>query len=123
MFFYHYRSNNSEFFFLFVLCKQKLEQDSTKSVPLVCAVHGKLIGDMHAAMQSAGFPVTRLLCFPQPVYPSGWWSATLAQRSEGPLAVPEDCPLDTLYYTPAIHAGALNVPPFLQKALDQAGAR
>jgi spermidine synthase len=86
-------------------------------------LHGKLIGDMHAAMQSAGFPVTRLLCFPQPVYPSGWWSATLAQRSGGPLAVPEECPLDTLYYTPAIHAGALNVPPFLQKALDQAGAR
>ncbi len=40
-----------------------------------------LLEAMHGAMRAAGFGATRMLSFPQPVYPSGWWSATLAGKA------------------------------------------
>ncbi|HCO65104.1 MAG TPA: polyamine aminopropyltransferase, partial [Alcanivorax sp.] len=39
-----------------------------------------IIRDLHANMREAGFSHTRTLPFPQPVYPSGWWSCTLAGK-------------------------------------------
>ena len=43
-------------------------------------LHHELLKRMHADMGSAGFAATRTLQFPQPVYPSGWWSATMATK-------------------------------------------
>ncbi|MGB0956785.1 MAG: polyamine aminopropyltransferase, partial [Panacagrimonas sp.] len=38
-------------------------------------LHQSLIQEMHQAMRDVGFARTHLLHFPQPIYPSGWWSA------------------------------------------------
>jgi spermidine synthase len=80
-----------------------------------------IIAPLHRAMRAAGFADTRTLHFPQPVYPSGWWSATLARKGEalegfretdaGAWAFP------TRYYSPAVHRAALALPPFMAEAL------
>jgi spermidine synthase len=40
-----------------------------------------LIQDMIAAMADAGFRGFRTLPFPQPCYPTGWWSCTIAAKN------------------------------------------
>lgn len=81
--------------------------------------HTALIGAMHAAMHAADFADTHLLHFPQPVYPTGWWSATLACRDAGDLNEPpaQTDKVITDYYTPSIHRAALAQPAFIQRAL------
>ena len=85
-----------------------------------------IIAPMHAAMKRAGFADTELVSFPQPTYPIGWWTATLAARN-GPVrfaraADAESTPFATEYYTADIHRGALAQPAFVQEALTgQAG--
>ena len=86
--------------------------------------HRELLKAMHGAMRSAGAADVRTLHFPQPTYPSGWWSCTLA-RKDGPIdgfreADAAARPFPTRYYTPAVHHGALALPPFLQQALAEA---
>jgi spermidine synthase len=81
-------------------------------------LHEGLIREMHAAMRDAGFAQTHLLHFPQPIYPSGWWSASLACKKRGALAPRLDetaiARLKAKYYSAAVHRGAFAVPPFLQ---------
>src|SRR3546814_10259403 len=48
-------------------------------------LHLKLIQEMHAAMHEAGFVETHLLHFPQVIYPSGWWSGSIACKQAGAL--------------------------------------
>ncbi|MDN5873340.1 MAG: polyamine aminopropyltransferase, partial [Sinobacteraceae bacterium] len=80
---------------------------------LVCAMVG--------AMRGAGFAHSHVLSFPQPVYPSGWWSATLACKGEQRLQLPAHLgDVVTRYYTPAVHQAAFAQPAFLAEALDQA---
>ncbi|RJS91401.1 polyamine aminopropyltransferase [Salinisphaera sp. Q1T1-3] len=79
-------------------------------------VHTTLIDDMHAAMQGAGFAAPQLVGFPQPSYPSGWWSASLAPAraralAEPPAAIPFHCD----YYTADIHRAAFARPAFLAR--------
>lgn len=87
-------------------------------------LHRELMREMHNAMRDAGFIQQQPLLFPQPTYPSGWWSATMATanpqagclrqiRSEA-----SNLPFASQYYTAAIHQGALSLPPFLQQALQ-----
>ena len=45
-----------------------------------------IIADLEAKLTGAGFKHPQQVLFPQPSYPSGWWSATMAQKSEAPLA-------------------------------------
>jgi spermidine synthase len=82
-----------------------------------------LIVAMHRALRTAGFADVRTLTFPQPCYPSGWWSATLARKGstlEG-FRQAEAARLGGLsYYSPEIHRAAFALPPFLRAAL---GAR
>ncbi len=83
--------------------------------------HMRILTGMHAAMRSAGFSDTRTLFFPQAIYPSGWWSATMA-GSDRPLADfrVEDASgkaFDTLYYNAEIHRAALAQPEFFRRAL------
>jgi spermidine synthase len=76
---------------------------------------------MHRDLRSAGFADTATLCFPQPLYPSGWWSATLACR-DGALPEPrteaaQQKPFPTRYYNAEIHRAALAQPEFFRQAL------
>ncbi|MDN5875043.1 MAG: polyamine aminopropyltransferase, partial [Sinobacteraceae bacterium] len=43
-------------------------------------LHLDLIAEMAGYMREAGFAATRLLHFPQPIYPSGWWCALHARK-------------------------------------------
>lgn len=80
-----------------------------------------VIAEMHKALRRAGFADTRTLVFPQPTYPSGWWSATLA-RKDGRLNAfrKSDAaakPFATRYYSAAVHEAAFTLPPFLREML------
>lgn len=77
-----------------------------------------IIRNLHINMREAGFASTTTLPFPQPIYPSGWWSCTLAGKNCNTRRFRrETFALDTRYYTPDIHQGALAMPPFLAQAL------
>lgn len=83
--------------------------------------HMRILAGMHAAMRSAGFSEARTLFFPQAIYPSGWWSATMA-GSDRELADfrAEDAArkgFETLYYNAEIHRAALAQPEFFRRAL------
>lgn len=74
-------------------------------------LHLPLIQGIRQNMAEAGFSESRTLGFPQPCYPSGWWSATLAVKA-GQLSVPDSgrfaaAKIGTRYYNPQVHAGAL----------------
>jgi len=88
--------------------------------------HMHILAPMRRAMRAGGFSAVRTLCFPQPVYPSGWWSATMAGRG-GEIAVAraaeaEQAPFETQYYSLDIHRAALVAPPFVRRALENADA-
>ena len=73
-----------------------------------------IIQPMHAAMQQAGFNEVKLLHFPQPTYPSGWWSASLASVT-GQVAYSREAAAAELatqlrYYNPGVHRGAMALP-------------
>jgi len=79
------------------------------------------IVEMHRALRMAGFADSRTLNFPQPTYPSGWWSATLAKK-DGRLNSfrrrdAEDKTFPTRYYSAAVHETAFVLPPFLKETL------
>ena len=80
---------------------------------------------MHRAMRAAGFTDSRTLFFPQTVYPSGWWSATMARRGEAldgfRVEDARNKPFETQYYNAEIHQGSLAQPEFFRRALAQAG--
>jgi spermidine synthase len=84
--------------------------------------HLNLIKEMRDAMWSAGFISLETLYFPQPLYPSGWWSATMAGKStqngfrEADAAAKT---FDTVYYNLDTHKAALAQPEFIKKALGK----
>ncbi|HEX7380850.1 MAG TPA: polyamine aminopropyltransferase [Nevskiaceae bacterium] len=83
----------------------------------------ELIRSMQDAMHAASFAASRLLQFPQPIYPSGWWSALQARKGRGPWVERLDtaaiAALDTRYYSAAIHRAAFVMPPLVEQALRQ----
>ncbi|NCA69554.1 MAG: polyamine aminopropyltransferase [Sphingobacteriia bacterium] len=88
--------------------------------------HLPILTAMHAAMRTAGFATTHTLFFPQPIYPSGWWSATLAATDQSLTSFRvEDArgkPFETQYYNAEIHAAALAQPEFVRRALEALSA-
>lgn len=84
-------------------------------------IHQNLIKDMRNAMRKADFFDLTTLSFPQPVYPSGWWSVTLAAKQPLLHQFRQDealwAKLKTKYYQFSLHTAALTPPPFLQKIL------
>ena len=80
-----------------------------------------LIQSMHREMRGVGFTATRTLPFPQPCYPTGWWSTTLASKGGALDAFREaDArakPFATRYYNADIHRAALAQPEFMRQAL------
>lgn len=85
-------------------------------------LHLDLIRDMHAAMREAGFAQTHLLHFPQPIYPSGWWSATMACTRAATLEERLDAraiaALETRYYNASTHRAAFALPGYVREVLD-----
>ncbi|MFZ2169101.1 MAG: polyamine aminopropyltransferase [Methylococcaceae bacterium] len=81
--------------------------------------HMKLIGEMRNSMSSAGFRHLQTLFFPQCIYPSGWWSATIASKVDLTTFREQDSankPFDTIYYNVDIHKASLAQPEFFKKA-------
>ncbi|MBW8850387.1 MAG: polyamine aminopropyltransferase [Xanthomonadales bacterium] len=79
-----------------------------------------LIREMRGEMGKAGFTTFATLPFPQPCYPTGWWSCTLARKGEGFGFREGDADargFATKYYNAGIHRGALSTPPFVAAAL------
>ena len=84
--------------------------------------HLDLLTKMHKTMRAAGFSKTQTLNFPQPVYPSGWWSATMGGNADLSAFRQRDVEtksFDTRYYNYRIHSGALAVPNFVEQHLLQ----
>jgi len=78
------------------------------------------MGEMRDAMALAGFGHFQTLFFPQCIYPSGWWSATMAAKSDIGRFREQDANnkhFATSYYNSAIHQAALACPEFFKKAL------
>jgi len=82
-------------------------------------LHMELLEDIHRYMRRAGFGATQTLQFPQPVYPSGWWTCTMATKNAFNGFREADSanrPFKTRYYSPEVHKGALALPPFMLDA-------
>jgi len=81
-----------------------------------------IIKSIHEDMQKAGFDHVRTLPFPQPVYPTGWWSCTMAGKEKPVVYFREEDadqrPFVTRYYNADIHRGALAMPQFMVDALE-----
>ncbi|MDR2013945.1 MAG: polyamine aminopropyltransferase [Rhodanobacter sp.] len=83
-------------------------------------VHLDIIKMMRNAMRLSGFHAVRTLTFPQPLYPTGWWSCTMARkgadlsgfRERGAAAKR----FATRYYNVDIHRAALALPEFMREA-------
>jgi len=82
--------------------------------------HLKLLKEMHAAMREAGFKDAKTHYFPQPVYPSGWWSATMACKDAAIQnfreAAARNKAFKTRYYNADVHRAALAQPEFCREA-------
>lgn len=82
-------------------------------------LHLSLIKQMRAAMHQAQFSDLLTVPFPQPVYPSGWWSCTIASKAPGACKTFRRdealfAQLQTQYYHFDLHAAALTPLPMLR---------
>ena len=81
-------------------------------------LHLELLKDMRNSMKTAGFNALQTLYFPQCIYPSGWWSATMAGKSALNGFREQDSAnksFETEYYNVDIHRGALAQPEFVKR--------
>ncbi|MFX4261524.1 polyamine aminopropyltransferase [Pelotomaculum propionicicum] len=69
------------------------------------------------------FPVTRLYLAVIPTYPGGLWTFTMGSKKYDPLKVDISRipPMDTRYYSPAVHQTCLVLPPFVRELLERQG--
>jgi spermidine synthase len=86
-------------------------------------MHMPLLVEMREAMLSVGFNDLQTLPFPQPIYPSGLWSVTLARKSQAFDGFREDgaaqIAVHSEYYNSGIHHGALATPNYMKRAFDK----
>ncbi len=88
--------------------------------------HMQILGDMRKAMGEAGFSHLQTLFFPQCVYPSGWWSATMAAKNQLTTFRSNDSAnkkFSTNYYNSEIHQAALAQPEFFKRAMQVSGVQ
>lgn len=81
--------------------------------------HMKILAEMRGEMQSAGFKQLQTVFFPQCLYPSGWWSATMASKADLLAFREQDAvnkSFETVYYNSDIHRASLAMPEFFKKA-------
>ncbi len=107
----------------FASCHRALKDDGIlvqqSESPLVLL---DLIKAMRVEMGKAGFASFQTLPFPQPCYPTGWWSCTMAKKAAAAdFDFREDdaraMSFASKYYTADIHKGAQALPPFVAEAL------
>ena len=107
----------------FASCHRALKDDGIlvqqSESPLVLL---DLIKAMRVEMGKAGFQSFQTLPFPQPCYPTGWWSCTMAKKAANAgfnfrIDDARSKGFATLYYTADLHTGAQSLPPFVAKAL------
>ncbi len=79
-------------------------------------IHQEFLSKMRAEMKKGGFPEIRTLTYPQCVYPTGWWSATLAGQTVSQFREQdvEAKNFPTRYYNADIHQASLAIPEFLR---------
>lgn len=86
-------------------------------------LHLKLLCEMREAMTNVGFADLQTLNFPQMIYPSGWWSCTLARKESSFTGFKEEqadkLDFETEYYNAEIHKGAMALPNFVKKAFSK----
>lgn len=86
-------------------------------------LHMTILKDMYSALRAAGFADVKSLQFPQPVYPSGWWSATMARKGESISGFREQAAASkvfrTDYYSVEMQKAAFVMPPFFLKAINE----
>ncbi|WP_373025789.1 polyamine aminopropyltransferase [Thioalkalivibrio sp.] len=80
-----------------------------------------IIRPMHDSLRAASFIDALTLHFPQPTYPSGWWTCTIAAK-DAPVSfvreeAAEEATFATHYYNAAIHRAAGATPEFFRRKL------
>lgn len=83
-------------------------------------LHMEILERMHHRLWDAACSDVQTLFFPQPIYPSGWWSATLGRKGgriegfrEQDVAART---FETQYYNAEIHRAAFAQPEFFRRA-------
>jgi spermidine synthase len=83
-------------------------------------IHLPILENVYRNMRTAGFTDIRTLFFPQPLYPSGWWSATLGRKGKAIRGFREEAvkqqAFKTRYYNAEIHRAAFAEPEFFRQA-------
>ncbi|MBD9359275.1 polyamine aminopropyltransferase [Methylomonas fluvii] len=82
-------------------------------------LHMKILKEMREEMRTAGFEHQQTVFFPQCIYPSGWWSATMASKANLSTFREQDAAnkgFETVYYNSDIHKASLAMPEFFKKA-------
>ncbi len=81
----------------------------------------EILKPMHDAMRGAGFLDVMTIHFPQCVYPTGWWTATMACKDMPVMfareEAAEELPFETQYYNAAIHRACSATPQFFGQKL------
>jgi spermidine synthase len=82
-----------------------------------------LIKTMRQLMRQTGFAAVRTIPFPQPAYPTGWWSCTMARKGADLSGFRErgahSKSFPTRYYSADVHKAALVLPEFMREALGE----
>ena len=86
-------------------------------------IHDKLLQEMHHYMRKAGMQDVQIVAFPQPVYPSGWWTATIA-RVDGKVSFAREAEakqlaFKTRYYNAELHKAAFVQAQFVKELLAE----
>jgi len=101
------------------ICK---EGGSAFSLNLKNKLHQDILKAIHRSMRTAGFSTTRTLQFFQCIYPSGWWSCTLAGKERNLVELRVDDiknrNFQTQYYNSDIHDAAGVLPEFIRVSLS-----
>jgi len=82
-------------------------------------IHQDILRRMYLDLREARFDDIRTLFFPQPVYPSGWWTATIAAKNTQLHSSRIDAVahrgFETRYYNEEIHRAAFAQPEFFRR--------
>jgi len=80
--------------------------------------HLDVIRGIYRDLKAVGFSAPQTLFFPQPIYPSGWWSVTMAAKDRAALPNPRPTGshMATRYYNADVHRAAMAEPAFFQRA-------
>lgn len=85
-------------------------------------LHMDILKGMYKSIREGGFVDVATFFFPQCIYPSGWWSTTMACKDNAIDNFREDDAanksFETRYYNAAMHRAALTAPEFFYKEIN-----